>query len=254
MKQIKSFFQREILDYKILLRNIPSPTILFFTLSVICANLLANKELFNYKYIALDCGFAFSWIMFLCMDIICKRWGAKASVKVSIFALMVNLCVCGAFFVLSKISGNWGEFYSYAETPSVANAVNQALNNTIGGTWYVVLGSSTAFLVSSVVNATINKTVGCWAEAKLKKSGFFTFAVRSYVSTFLAQFVDNFIFATMVSKVFFGWTWTQIILCSVVAATFELVCEVVFSGFGYKIICSWEKEKVGEAYFQRNQQ
>ena len=54
---------------------------------------MANKELVSYKYLALDCGFAFSWIMFLCMDIICKRWGARASVKVSLFALLVNLAV-----------------------------------------------------------------------------------------------------------------------------------------------------------------
>lgn len=98
MSNFTSFVKRELTDYKILLRNIPSPTILFFTLSVVCANLMANKELFNFEYIALDCGFVFSWIMFLCMDIICKRWGAKASVKISIFALMINLCVCFSFF------------------------------------------------------------------------------------------------------------------------------------------------------------
>ena len=248
MNKIKSFFQKEVEDYKLLLRNIPSPTILFFTLSVVCANLLANKELFNYKYIALDCGFAFSWIMFLCMDIICKRWGAKASVKVSVFALVINLFVCGAFFLLSKTPGNWGEFYSYSTEISVANAVNQGLNTTIGGSWYVVFGSATAFFLSSIINGIINKSVGSFAENKLKKDNFFTFALRSYISTFIAQFVDNFIFATLVSKVFFGWTWTQILLCSVVAATFELLCEVLFSGFGYKIVCSWEKENVGKEY------
>ena len=248
MNKIKSFFQKEVTDYKLLLRNIPSPTILFFTLSVVCANLLANKELFNYKYIALDCGFAFSWIMFLCMDIICKRWGAKASVKVSIFALVINLFVCGAFFLLSKTPGNWGEFYSYSPDLSVAKAVNQGLNTTIGGSWYVVFGSATAFLVSSIINGIINKSVGTFAENKLQKDNFFTFALRSYISTFIAQFVDNFFFVTLVSKVFSGWSWTQILLCSVVAATFELLCEVLFSGFGYKIVCNWEKENVGKEY------
>lgn len=249
MNKIKSFFQREIADYKILLRTIPSPTILFFTLSVVCANLLANKELINFKYIALDCGFAFSWIMFLCMDIICKRWGARASVKVSIFALIVNLFVCGTFFLLSRTSGNWGEFYSYGNDEKIAISVNNALNKTIGGSWYVVLGSATAFLISSIVNAIINKSIGIFAEIKIKKDNFFVFALRSYVSTYIAQFIDNFIFATLVSKVFFGWTWTQILLCSVVAATFELFCEVVFSGLGYRILCNWEKENIGQEYF-----
>ena len=59
-------------DFRILLRSIPAPAVSLFILSVVCANLMANKELVSYKYLALDCGFAFSWIMFLCMDSICK--------------------------------------------------------------------------------------------------------------------------------------------------------------------------------------
>ena len=209
MKTLSKFLKQELTDYKILLRNIPSPTILFFTLSVVCANLMANKELINFKYLALDCGFAFSWIMFLCMDIICKRYGAKASVKVSIFALGINLFVCASFFLLSKIPGNWGEFYTHQN-----EVINVSLNKTFGGSWYIVLGSATASLISSIINALINKTVGTFVEKKLQKDNFTTFAIRSYVSTFVAQFADNFIFATMVSKLFFGWTWTQVLLCN----------------------------------------
>ena len=100
MKKLCDFTHKILTDFKILLRNIPSTTILFFTLSVVCANLMANKELINFKYLALDCGFVFSWIMFLCMDIICKRWGAKASIKVSLFAFFINFCVCLSFFLL----------------------------------------------------------------------------------------------------------------------------------------------------------
>ncbi len=249
MSKLKSLIKRELTDYKILLRNIPSPTILFFTLSVVCANLMANKELINFEYIALDCGFAFSWIMFLCMDVICKRWGAKACVKISVFALLINLCVCLSFFLLSKTPGNWGEFYTYQN-----EVVNLSLNKTFGGSWYVVLGSATAFLISSIINALLNKTVGKIAEEKLQKDNFTTFALRSYISTFVAQFADNMIFATIVSKVFFGWTWTQVLICSVFGATCELLCEVLFSGFGFKILQNWEKENIGTEYitFRKN--
>lgn len=243
MSKLKSFLTKELTDYKILLRNIPSPTILFFTLSVVCANLMANKEFINFKYIALDCGFVFSWIMFLCMDVICKRWGAKASVKISVFALLTNLCVCLSFFLLSKTPGNWGEFYTYQN-----KIVTQSLNKTFGGSWYVVLGSATAFLISSIVNAVLNKTIGQIAEKKLKKDNFTTFALRSYISTFIAQFSDNMIFATIVSKIFFEWTWTQVLICSVFGAACELLCEVLFSGIGFKILQNWEKDNVGNEY------
>ena len=243
MSNFTSFVKRELTDYKILLRNIPSPTILFFTLSVVCANLMANKELFNFEYLALDCGFVFSWIMFLCMDIICKRWGAKASVKISIFALMINLCVCFSFFLLSKTSGNWGEFYTYKN-----EIINNSLNKTFGGAWYVVLGSASAFLISSIINALLNKTIGRLSEEKLQKDNFTTFALRSYISTFVAQFADNFIFAFVVSKTFFGWTWNQILFCSVLGASCELLCEVLFSGLGFKILQKWEEENIGTEY------
>lgn len=230
-------------DLGVLLRNIPSVTVSVFVLSVVCANLMANKELVSFTYLALDCGFVFSWIMFLCMDIICKRWGAAASVKVSALALAANLCVCAAFSALSKTPGMWGAFYD-TRNP----AVNDALNATFGGSWYVVLGSALAFISSSVINALLNKAFASVMAAH-KKSGFAEFAVRSYASTLLAQFADNFIFATVVSKTLFGWTWTQVLLCSATGAVCELLCEVLFSGVGYRIVCRWEKENVGAEYF-----
>ncbi len=243
MKKFTTFLRNLADDYKILLRNIPSLTVTLFILSVVCANLMANKELVSYKYLALDCGFVFSWIMFICMDVICKRWGAKASVKVSVLALAVNLLVCGIFALLSKAPGMWGEFYS-SENPEV----NRALNATFGGSWYVVLGSGLAFMVSSIVNAVLNIRIGNSLEKK-NVGGFSAFALRSYLSTLIAQFVDNFVFATTVSKIFFGWTWTQVLVCSAIGAVCELLCEVLFSGFGYKVVCGWEKDNVGKDYF-----
>ena len=74
-------------DYKVLLRSIPAATVSLFFVSVIMMNLLANKELISLPYLALDCGFVVSWVSFLCQDMICKRFGAKASIKISILAL-----------------------------------------------------------------------------------------------------------------------------------------------------------------------
>ena len=241
MKKFLSFVSREAGDFKILLRNIPSLTVSIFILSVVCANLMANKELVTFKYAALDCGFAFSWIMFLCMDVICKRWGAKASIKISLVALAANLFICVSFALLAKPPGKWGEYYA-----SENSLVNDALNATFAGSWYVVLGSSVAFVSSSVVNALLNCAIG----SLFKSDGFFSFASRSYISTAIAQLVDNFIFATIVSKVFFGWTWIQVFVCSAIGAGFELLGEVFFSGLGYKVVRQWEKERVGQEYIE----
>lgn len=236
-----SWLKREIDDYRILLRSLPSVLVTVFTLSVVCANLMANKELLSFEYLALDSGYAFSWIMFLCMDVLCKRWGAKASIKVSLLALLINLVVCLSFRLLSLTPGNWGEYYNTG-----SEEVNNALNATFGGSWYVVFGSALAFAISSVLNAVLNSALGRLVSEK----GFKAFAFRSYISTIAAQFVDNLTFALVVSKVFFGWTWEQVFACSLTGALFELVCEILFSGFGYKVVCGWEKDGVGEEYLE----
>jgi uncharacterized PurR-regulated membrane protein YhhQ (DUF165 family) len=202
-------------------------------------NLLANKEFITLKYFALDCGFLLSWVSFLCMDMICKRFGPKASTKVAVLALAINLCACLVFKLMSLTPGMWGEYYSTGMTE-----VNTALNATFGGSWYVVFGSSTAMLVSAICNSIINHGIA----KRLRIGGFKAFAARSFISTGIAQFVDNLVFALIVSYHFFGWTARQVFFCSVTGAVAELLCEVVFSPFGYKVSRQWEEENVGQQY------
>ena len=236
-----NIFKREYEDYKILLRNIPSLVVSLFIVSVIVMNLLANKELFSTKYLALDCGFTVSWVSFLCMDMICKHFGGKQAAKISLLALFINLMVCLLFKLMSLTPGMWGEFYSTGLTE-----VNDSLNSTFGGSWYIVLGSSTAMLVSAICNSIINTFIG----KRLKKDNFVSFAIRSYISTGIAQFLDNLVFAVMVSYVFFGWTPVQVITCSLTGALAELLFEIVLSPIGYKVTKGWKAEKVGEEYIR----
>ena len=228
-------------DYKVLLRSIPASTVTLFIVSVIMMNLLANKELISLPWLALDCGFAVSWVSFLCMDMVCKRFGARASIMVSVMALGVNLAVSLVFWLLTLTPGMWGAYYDTG-----LFEVNDALNATIGGTWYVVLGSSCAMLTSSVVNSLLNQASGRLEH----KNTFGAFALRSYVSTGIAQFVDNLVFAVIVSHTFFGWTWLQVLTCSLTGAAAELLCEVFLSPVGYRVVRGWERENVGELYLQ----
>ncbi len=226
-------------DYKVLLRSIPASTVTVFVVSVILMNLLANKELVSFPYLALDCGFTLSWVAFLCQDMICKRFGPKASVKVSIMALACNLAVSLLFWLVSLAPGMWGAYYS---TESLE--VNAALNSTIGGSWYVVLGSSVAMLCSSFVNSHVNQFIGHLTD----DGSFAKFALRSYVSTGIGQFVDNLVFALIVSYNFFGWSPVQVITCSITGALAELACEILLSPVGFRVASGWEREGVGAEY------
>ena len=240
MKRIYDFIKRELSDTSELLRNVPSAAMVLFVVSVILMNLLANKEIYTgISWLALDCGLLVSWLSFLCMDMLTKRFGPKASIKLSLFAIAVNLFVCGVFKLVASLPGNWGEFYTSGDA-----IVNQSLNNTIGGTWYILLGSTIAFIVSAIANAVINHSVG----RLFKKDNFKAYAIRSYVSTLIAQFLDNLVFSLIVSHVFFGWNLIQCITCSLTGCLVELVCEVVFTPLGYKVCQKWEADKVGQTY------
>ena len=106
------------------------------------------------------------------------------------------------------------------------------MNHTFGGTWFIILGSSVAFIASAILNNFLNYGIGRLLK---RDTGFGVFAVRAYVSTFLAQFADNLIFALLVSKIFFGWTLLQCFTCALTGAVMELLFEVVFSPLGYRV-------------------
>lgn len=239
MNRLKTEYQH----YKLLLRSVPSLAMTFFVASVILMNLLANREIaLGIDWLALDCGFLVSWISFLAMDMLTKRFGAKASIELSLTAIFINLLVSIILNFVTKVPGNWGAFYDFGET-----VVNIALDDTIAGTWYVVVGSTVAFIISAILNALLNAGIG-----KLtRRNSFGAFALRSYISTGIAQFVDNLVFALLVSHIFFGWSMLQVITCSITGGLAELIFEIIFSPIGYKVCKKWEAENVGEKYLNR---
>lgn len=242
MKKVFSFIKRELKEMSLLLKNIPASLMTFFVLSLVMMNLLANKSIdTGISWLALDAGITVSWLAFLTMDILVKRFGPKATTQLSIVATLINIVVALMFGIASRIPGMWGE--SFVENGSV---VNTALNNTFAGTWYVLLGSTIAFLASAVVNNFLNWSLG--KLFKKKPNSFTAYAVRSYASTAVAQLVDNLVFALIVSLNFFGWSLLQCFTCAVTGAIVELLCEVIFSPIGYKVSKRWEKDKVGQEY------
>lgn len=198
-------------------------------LSIVGMNLLANKSIdTGVPWLALDCGILLSWLAFLSMDVATHCYGPRTATVVSLTALALNLVMVAVFFVASIIPGVWGESF----VPGSEGIINTALDHTFGGTWFIILGSSIAYAVSAVVNNFLNWGIG---ERVGSTRSFGTFALRSYVSTFVAQFTDNITFALIVSRTFFGWTMLQCITCALTGAVLELLFEVFFSPIGYRI-------------------
>lgn len=234
-----SRLQRELTEFKMLLKAIPATVVTLFVVSVICMNLLANKTLLQLDWIALDGGILISWLSFMCMDIITKHFGPKASNSITVLAAIINLLTCLIFFAASII-------------PSQASDYT-AFDTIFGGTWFILLGSTVAFLSSGVINNTLNWLIG--RGFKKNPDGKLAFAARTYVSTFIGQFLDNFIFSIIVFVFFapifwdgFHWTVLQCAMCALTGAVAELIMEIAFSPIGYRITKKWQSESVGKQY------
>ena len=240
-KNLKEIIKGNIKEYKILLNSIPATVVTLFVVSVICMNLLANKTLIKTDFIALDGGILISWLSFMCMDVITKHFGPKAANLIAVHSVIINLLTCLIFFIVSVI-------------PSTANDYT-VYDSIFGGTWFILLGSTIAFLASAFINNRLNWLIGkCFIESPNSKKAFM---FRSYISTFIGQFSDNFIFSVIVFYFFapvfwngFSWSLLQCFTCALTGAVAELIMEIVFSPIGYKITKKWEKENIGKEYFE----
>ncbi len=241
MGSIKNYILNEKNETEALLRCIPASIVTLFVVSVICMNLLANKTLLQLDWIALDGGILISWLSFMCMDVITKHFGPKASNKISLLAVMINLLTCVIFFVASIIPSNANDY--------------SAFDNIFGGTWFILFGSTVAFLSSALINNFLNWSIG--KMFRKNPDGKLAYAMQCYISTFIAQFLDNFIFSVIVFVGFapifwngFHWSILQCVMCALTGAVAELIMEIAFSPFGYRIVTNWRKNDVGKEYIE----
>lgn len=239
IEALKEWMKRENEETQILLRCIPATTVSLFVVSVVCMNLLANKTLFQNTYLALDGGFLISWLSFMCMDMITKYFGPKASNRIAILASVINLLTCAIFYIVSIIPSNADDY--------------TALDEIFGGTWFILLGSTIAFLVSAAINNFLNWTIG--KAFHKNPDGKLAYATQAYVSTFVGQFFDNLIFSLIVFVGFapifwdgFHWTVLQCMTCALTGAVAELIMEILFLPIGFHLVAKWKKLKVGQEY------
>ena len=232
-------------EIKETLRSIPGLVTTIFILSCVCMNLLANKSIFNTQYLAVTAGIFFSWIAFLCMDCVCKRFGSRAATILNTTATVIALVTSLMFALIVKVPGIWASVFSAPE--GTGDAVNAALDGTFSSTWYIVVGSTIALCLGGLTNSIVNKLIG----KKADNGTFKGFAIRSYLSTAAGQFVDNIVFAFFVSYMFFGWSIPQVIGCSFFGMLLELVIEIVFSPLGYHVSKKWKDENVGSEYLRK---
>ena len=219
-----------------LLRSMPPALIILFVFAVIAMNFLSRITLVSLPWLALNAGITVSWLLFLLMDIVAKHFGARAANKLSFVAAAANLACCLLCFVVSRI---WSA---------------PGLDMILGGQWSILTASTVAYLASAVVNNFSNVRIG--RMFRENPDGKAAYAARSFISTFISQLLDNFIFVVLAFVVFpliptalqVRWTLPQCVGCSFTCAVLELLSEVIFSPIGYHVSGQWKKKGVGEEY------
>ena len=239
-RSFSDWAKREYRLNKLLFRSIPSITVAIIVVSIVAMNLMASKVILSLEWIALTGGVLISWIPFLAMDVVTKHFGAGAANRLSIVAIIIDLACVGIFAGIAAIPGEGFE----------------AFNATFSSVWFILLGSTIAFILSAVINNFSNELIG--RIFKKNPDGKLAYFTRTYVSTFIGQMVDNMVFVLLVYMLFapifwgpeYGWSFLQCFMCSLLCALFELALEAVFSPIGYWINSKWKKEGVGEEYLR----
>lgn len=249
---LKDFFNFK--DWLKTLRSVPALALALITVATVLMNILANKSIIELPrfgngdyWLVQDAGILLSWIGFLVGDLMVKNFGPKNAIRVNLTCLGLSLGISGLLALISCIPGTWSASYEYV------GEINSALNATMGNVWYVIIGSAIASAVGLIINAL---SQGLLLKKIQNKHGdkYWGFFVASAGSTMLGQFVDNIVFAAIVSLNFFGWTWFSVLSCSVLGMLIELVVELIFSPITYRISKNWDKNHIGVKYMYANQE
>ena len=233
-----SKFKSVLQDYKLLLNNVPALMTSFFIITTLLMNLGASKIIFSLGNVNLTGGFLLSFAPFLAMDTITRRFNARASIMLNVLSALGNLLAVIFLAIVAAIP---------TETPY------PEFNYVFGSVWFIVFGSTVAFVLSGVVNSILNSAIGKLFEKK-DPDGAFAFYSRSWISTFVGQAVDNFLFLYIVYGIFAPIYWNMslsildCLVTGVLGGLVELALEAIISPIGLKIVRKWDEEDVGRAY------
>lgn len=239
-------------DWKMLLRSIPGVVTMLFIMATITMNLAANKIVWSGIYIndipfvSITGGIFLSWAVFLVMDIVTKTYGTKASIKLTVLGALVN-AIAVIFLALIAL---FPAKYPYEGASTTFDTLFGFLAlDAAPQPWQILISSTVAYIVSGIVNAIVNGLFG--KIFRKNPDGKMAFYFRSYVSTIIGQFVDNFIFGALAFAVFAKfYTFPTLIGIALMGALIELFFEVFFSPIGYRICKKWQNEGVGKDYFE----
>lgn len=234
--------KKEWEETKVLFKCMPTVPFAFLVSCLIAMNFLANRG-GAIGPVAFDCGVIVSWVVFLASDMLVKRFGAKASIKINAAALVLELVSVGLMALGAMIP-----FAMYGATEE-ESAVFTAI--FVAAPWPLFAGAAAA-LIANVVNSLLSKAI--LLKFKNRTSGV-AYVTASWISTSFGQFCDNFLFGFFFSmwQPWFPYYGTAkailaLIPMAAVGMILELIGQMIFSPVGFKIAENWRRKGVGQEY------
>ena len=229
-----------IADYKLLLENVPALMTLVFVVSTVLMNIGAGKIIFNVGNVAMTGGFLLSFMPFLAMDTVTRRLGARASIMLNILSAFFNAFAVIFLAIVAAIPTK--DDYSH-------------FNYVCGGVWFIALSSTVAFVVSGIANSLLNSAIGkLFKGNEIRAVEFYS---RSFISTFIGQAIDNFLFIfltyTIFAPIFWGLDPMPVLTCigtAIVGGFIELLLEVAFGPLALHIVKTWQRDNIGHEYIE----
>lgn len=244
---LKDFFNMK--DWLKLLRTIPATALALICVSTVLMNILANKSIINLPWLIQDAGICLSWVGFLVGDLLVKNFGSKNSIRVSLSCLLLSLFISALLAIVAVIPGTWSS--EFGPDGNILENVGPAIDAVMGNVWYVIIGSAVASAVGLIANGLSQGFILNKIEAK-HGDKYWGYLIAAGASTLIGQFLDNIVFAVLVSVNFFGWTWQQVLVCSVCGCVFELIIEMIFTPLTYRISKNWDKNHIGVKWMKED--
>ena len=189
-------------ETKVLFRSLPAIPFAVLCICLVVMNFLANKGWVpDNPVFSADAGMIVSWIGFLAGDMIVKIYGAKAAIKVNIAAIIIQLFAITLFTLGALLP------WTYPQTIGVDGATycSDCFDHIFMAQFWPCFGGTLAFALATVVDSILSK----FLLTRFKdRTSFKAYAVASYASTALGQFLDNMFFALFKSSSvaeFFSW-------------------------------------------------
>lgn len=243
-----SWLKKDWNETRVLFKCLPAIPFAILCITLIVMNFLASYGVYFgdgpvgtaiSKFFSADCAIFVSWIGFLAGDMMVKCFGTKAAIKVNIVAIGIQLLAICLFSLGMQI-------------PSDADARAKEI---FTAAFWPCFGGTMAFALATIVDSILSTfLLKCFKN----RTSFKAYAVASYVSTGLGQFLDNMFFALFFSM-WQGWftggaanTMSAVALhllgFSAIGMVVELIGQAILSPVGFWLTKSWRKRGIGTEY------